>query len=95
MLFTVYFGQEKMYVITEIVDELRSYNVPDETINRIMKRLIVAGQRTVYAALGECAGVHEITPGQLGVIIGTSMAMMPMLPEIEGTKEVNSVVLTR
>lgn len=63
-----------MLVITDVVDELRSYKVPEECINRVMVRMLNAGAQSVYASLGEISGRPTISPEELSQLVAVLIA---------------------
>lgn len=63
-----------MLLFNEIIEELREFSVPEDTINRLILKLVTAGQQSVYASLGEMHGVPAITKAQLGILIAKLIA---------------------
>jgi len=56
------------------IDELTEFGVPEEVTHRLIAELVMAGQQSVYASLGELHGVPAITRAQLGVLIAALIA---------------------
>lgn len=61
-------------IVTNILDELKSFGVPEETAERIVIQLLVAGQKSVFASLGEVYGTASLEQPDLERLVATAVA---------------------
>lgn len=64
--------------ISDLIYEMECYGVPKNRANEIAADLLVAGERSVSAALGELAGERDASPATLrGLCAGFVLAWWP------------------
>lgn len=71
--------REKMSAnITDIMHEIESYGMPKERVAECVATLIVVGQQSLLARLGELAGADSVSEAHLELIAANLVALSQM-----------------
>jgi hypothetical protein len=60
--------------ISEIMFEIESYGMPKDRVEAVVRALVIAGQRSVWASLGEMAGKRLVNLRDVETIVGGLIA---------------------
>lgn len=63
--------------ISEIMFEIESYGMPKDRVEAVVTKLLEAGQRSVWASLGEVAGRRLVDLMDVEQVVGGLVARAP------------------